>query len=99
MEISPVSAVRSIPTVGSRETEFGVPGVFEVEYSSRTGEESESPKNTKAASGAEEEEEEEEYEEEDAFEEAESGEEDDDERAPQIQTIEGHPEKDVNYFA
>lgn len=62
MEISRVTGVRIVPMVRSREADLAMPGVFEVEYSSRTGDEAYTPSVTRAASGAEEEEESEEAE-------------------------------------
>jgi hypothetical protein len=91
MEISPVSAIRIVSMVSSRETELGMPGVFGVEYSSRNGDETYTPKGSKAASGAEEEK--------DEYEEAESGEEEGAGEEPRIQAIEGGAKKEVNCFA
>jgi hypothetical protein len=51
MEISPISAVRILPAFRSRETDLGLTDVFEVEGSSRTGDETYSPSGNKAASG------------------------------------------------
>jgi hypothetical protein len=84
MEISPVSGIRIAPMMKTRETFLGMPEVFEVEYSSRTDDETYSPSNPKAASGAEEEEDEE-------------GE--DAESEPRVQAIEGSGKRQVNYFA
>lgn len=53
MEISPISGVRMVPTFRSRETELGLTDVFEVERSSRTGDETYSPSGNQAASGFE----------------------------------------------
>jgi hypothetical protein len=53
MEIGPISGVRMVPTFRSRETELGLTDVFEVERSSRTGDETYSPAGNQAASGFE----------------------------------------------
>ncbi len=53
MEISPISGVRIVPAFKSRETDLGLTDVFEVERSSRTGDETYSPGGNKAASGFE----------------------------------------------
>ncbi len=53
MEISPVIAVRIAPMVRSRVTDLGLTDVYEVERSSRTGDETYSPSASKAASGFE----------------------------------------------
>jgi hypothetical protein len=70
--------------VKSRETILGMPGVFEVEYSSRTDDETYSPSSAKAAGGAEEDEEA-------------AGEEGENET--RVQAIEGSPKRKINYFA
>jgi len=57
MEISPISGVRIIPTFKSRETDLGLTDVFEVENSSRSGDETYSPSGNKAAGGSEDDEE------------------------------------------
>jgi len=56
MEISPVAGVRIAPMVRPREADLGLTDVYEVERSSRTGDETYSPSVTKAASGFEDEE-------------------------------------------
>jgi hypothetical protein len=56
MEISPISGVRIVPTFKSRETDLGLTDVFEVEGSSRAGDETYSPSGNKAAGGSEEDE-------------------------------------------
>lgn len=86
MEISPVTGVRIAPTIKTRETGLGMPGVFEVEYSSRTDDETYSPSNTEAASGAEEDE-------------AEGGEDEEGESESRVQAVEGGSKRQVNYFA
>jgi len=53
MEISPIAAIRIAPTFRSRETDLGLTDVFEIENSSRTGDETYSPSGGKAASGSE----------------------------------------------
>jgi hypothetical protein len=53
MEISPISAVRLAPAFRSRETDLGLTDVFEVESSSRIGDETYSPGGEGAASGYE----------------------------------------------
>ena len=53
MEIGPISGVRMVSTFRSRETELGLTDVFEVERSSRTGDETYSPGGNQAASGFE----------------------------------------------
>lgn len=51
MEISPISAVRLAPAFRSRETDLGLTDVFDVESSSRIGDETYSPGGNGAASG------------------------------------------------
>ncbi len=53
MEISPVAGVHIAPIVRPREADLGLTDVYEVERSSRTGDETYSPSMTKAASGFE----------------------------------------------
>lgn len=53
MEISPVAGVRIAPMVRPREADLGLTDVYQVERSSRTGDETYSPNATKAASGFE----------------------------------------------
>ncbi len=57
MEISPISGVRIAPAFKSRETDLGLTDIFEIERSSRTGDETYSPGGNKAASGFEDDEE------------------------------------------
>jgi hypothetical protein len=54
MEIGPVNTVRIAPMVKSRETDLGLTDVYEIERSSRIGDETYSPSVSKAASGFEE---------------------------------------------
>ncbi len=51
MEISPISVVRIAPTFRSRETDLGLTDIFEIENSTRTGDETYSPGGNKAGSG------------------------------------------------
>lgn len=53
MEIGPVASVRIAPTARIRVSDLGLTDVYEVERSSRTGDETYSPSATKAASGFE----------------------------------------------
>jgi hypothetical protein len=53
MEIGPVGSVRIAPMVKPRVADLGLTDVYEVERSSRTGDETYSPSGTKAASGYE----------------------------------------------
>jgi hypothetical protein len=53
MEISPVAGVRIAPMVRPREADLGLTDVYEVERSSRCGDETYSPCVTKAANGFE----------------------------------------------
>jgi hypothetical protein len=53
MEISPVPGIRAVPAVQSKAAAFGLAAVFETEYLSRTGDETYSPTNGKAAGGDE----------------------------------------------
>jgi len=53
MEISPVANVRIAPMVRPREADLGLTVVYDVERSSRCGDETYSPSVTKAASGFE----------------------------------------------
>jgi len=57
MEISPIAGISIIPTFKSRETDLGLTDVFEVEGSSRIGDERYSPGGNKAAGGFEDDEE------------------------------------------
>ncbi|MGA2351015.1 MAG: hypothetical protein ABSF70_11315 [Terracidiphilus sp.] len=56
MEISPVTGVRIAPMIRPKEAFLGLTDVYEVERSSRTGDETYSPSGSKAASGYEEDE-------------------------------------------
>jgi hypothetical protein len=56
MEISPVAAVRLMPTPRTKETDLGLTDVYEIERSSRTGDETYTPSGSKAATGGEEDE-------------------------------------------
>jgi len=51
MEIGPVAGVRIAPMVRPREADLGLTDVYEVERSSRTGDETYSPSTTNATSG------------------------------------------------
>jgi hypothetical protein len=55
MEISPVDSVRLVPMVSSRITDLGLMDVYDIERSSRIGDETYSPsgQKEKAAAGAE----------------------------------------------
>jgi hypothetical protein len=53
MEISPVDAVRMIPMVRSRITDLGLTDVYDIERSSRIGDETYSPSGQNGAPGAE----------------------------------------------
>jgi hypothetical protein len=53
MEISPIAGIRIAPMFRSRETDLGLTDVFEIERSSRTGDETYSPGGNRAASGFE----------------------------------------------
>jgi hypothetical protein len=53
MEISPVDAVRMVPMVKSRITDLGLTDVYDIERSSRIGDETYSPSGQKEAAGAE----------------------------------------------
>ncbi|MGD0547935.1 MAG: hypothetical protein ABR991_08945 [Terracidiphilus sp.] len=57
MEISPVANVRIAPMIRSKVTDLGLTDVYEIERSSRTGDETYSPSGSKAASGFEDDEE------------------------------------------
>jgi hypothetical protein len=56
MEISPVPGIRIAPMIRPKEAELGMTDVYEVERTTRTGDEIYIPSGTKAASGFEEEE-------------------------------------------
>jgi len=75
--------------VKPRETVLGMPGVFEVEYSSRTDDETYSPSSTKAASGAEE----------DEGDEEEGGETEESWNEPRVGAMEGGVKRQINYYA
>ncbi|MGA3008934.1 MAG: hypothetical protein ABSD72_01605 [Terracidiphilus sp.] len=53
MEISPVAGIRIAPMVRPREADLGLTDIYQVERSSRTGDETYSPSVAKAASGFE----------------------------------------------
>jgi hypothetical protein len=53
MEISPVEAVHMVPMVRSKSTDLGLTDVFDIECSSRIGDETYSPGGQNAAAGAE----------------------------------------------
>lgn len=53
MEISPISVVRIAPMIRSKDTDLGLTDVFEIERSSRSGDETYSPSGNQAASGFE----------------------------------------------
>jgi len=56
MEIGPVSGVRIAPMVRPKAADLGLTDVYEVEHTTRTGDEIYIPSGTKAASGIEDEE-------------------------------------------
>jgi len=92
MEIGPIPGIRNEPTLRPKETFLGLPGIFEVEYSSRTGDETYSPSSAKAASGYEDDEDEDE---EDVYEHLE----DDEEPKPKVQATSRGQDGPVSYFA
>lgn len=53
MEIGPVAGIRITPMVKPREADLGLTDVYEVERTTRTGDEIYIPSGTKAASGFE----------------------------------------------
>jgi hypothetical protein len=53
MEISPIPGIRIPPAVRSIETDLGLTDIYEVERSSRTGDETYTPSGAKAATGFE----------------------------------------------
>jgi hypothetical protein len=53
MEIGPVASIRIAPMIRPREADLGLTDVYEVERSTRTGDEIYIPSGTKAASGFE----------------------------------------------
>ena len=55
MEIGPVSGVRIVPMVRPKEDDLGMTDVYEVERTTRTGDEIYIPSDAKAASGFEDE--------------------------------------------
>jgi hypothetical protein len=55
MEISPVAGVRIAPTVRPKESDLGMTDVYEVERTTRTGDDAYLPSKTKAATGFEDE--------------------------------------------
>lgn len=90
MEIGPITGIRNQPTVRPRETVLDLPGVFEIDYSSRTGDETYSPSGGKAASGYDDDEDEE-----DVYEHLE----DDEEPKPKVQAPSRRQGGPVSYFA
>lgn len=53
MEIGPVTSIRIAPMIRHREADLGLTDVYEVEHSTRTGDEIYVPSGTNAASGFE----------------------------------------------
>jgi hypothetical protein len=53
MEISPIPGIRIAPTVRFKETDLGLTDVYEIERSTRTGDETYTPSGSKAATGCE----------------------------------------------
>ena len=53
MDIGPVAGVRIVPMVRSKEADLGLTDVYEVERTTRSGDEIYIPSGTKAASGFE----------------------------------------------
>jgi hypothetical protein len=53
MEIGPIPGVRIAPMIRSKVTDLGLTDVYEIERSSRTGDETYSPSGSKAATGFE----------------------------------------------
>ncbi len=56
MEISPVAGVRIAPMIRSKETDLGLTDVYEIERSTRTGDETYTPSGARAETGLEEDE-------------------------------------------
>jgi hypothetical protein len=56
MEISPIPGVRIAPMIRSKVTDLGLTDVYEIERSSRTGDEIYTPSGARAATGFEEDE-------------------------------------------
>ena len=56
MEIAPVASVRLAPMIRSKVTDLGLTDVYEIERTTRSGDETYSPSSSKAASGFEDEE-------------------------------------------
>jgi len=53
MEISPIPGIRIAPAIRSKEADLGLTDVYEVERSTRTGDETYTPSGARAASGYE----------------------------------------------
>ena len=53
MEIAPVASVRLVPMIRSKVTDLGLTDVYEIERTTRSGDETYSPSSSKAASGFE----------------------------------------------
>jgi len=85
MEIGPVAAVRIVAAVRPRDAGLGLPGVFQAEFTARTGDETYSPAVARSAGGAEED---------DLYDL-----EDDPDAEPRVRTLPGGPRRQVNYFA
>jgi hypothetical protein len=92
MEISPITGIRNQPTVSRKETVLELPGVFEIEHSSRTGDETYSPSGGKPSGGYEDDEDEGE---EDVYEHLEE----DPKLAPSGQAALSGQARPVSYFA
>lgn len=75
MEIGPVTSVRIVPMVKSRETDLGMTDVYDIDRLSRVGDETYTPSDAKSETGFEDGEDDK-YEEEDLNDDPEEGEED-----------------------
>jgi len=76
MEIGPVASIRIAPMIRPREADLGLTDVYEVERSTRSGDETYSPSGAKAASGFEDDE--------DKYDESEDKDEDEDDTEPRV---------------
>jgi len=86
MEISPISVVRIAPMVRSKQTDLGLTDVFEIERSSRNGDETYSPSDNKAASGSEENADQ-------------AGDKNEAENKPEIERSEDEEPREISFFA
>jgi hypothetical protein len=90
MEIAPIPGIRALPRIAPKQADLGLMDVFQIENTSRTGDETYSPSGAKADSGVEED---------DEFILQEDELEDEFESGPVVKKLADHPDHAVSYFA